>query len=220
MPRYPIDYSNTMFYKLVCRDITITDLYIGFTTDFKARKCQHKTVCHNEKTRKYNTRVYKFIRENGGFMNWDMIVIHRQSCIDVHEAHTIERNFIETLGAKLNSQVSIRSAVERVEIKRKDQAAYQESHRDEKKEYNLLYYETNKDKIKEQTAMYRETHKDNAKAYQALYIKANREKLNKQMKLYNEKNKDRISEQRKLQYQKQKLLKQQEPLVELTNHFV
>ena len=44
MPRIKIDYSNTMFYKIVCKDLDIKDFYVGHTTDFKTRKNCHKRV--------------------------------------------------------------------------------------------------------------------------------------------------------------------------------
>ena len=47
MPSRELDYSNTHFYKLVCRDITITDLYVGHTTNFKSRKFTHKSNVTN-----------------------------------------------------------------------------------------------------------------------------------------------------------------------------
>ena len=48
MPRKPINYTNTHFYKIVCKDISINDCYIGHTTDFKRRKSNHKRTCYNE----------------------------------------------------------------------------------------------------------------------------------------------------------------------------
>ncbi len=42
MPRNEIDYSKTIIYKIVCNDLTITDCYVGSTTDFKTRKAAHK----------------------------------------------------------------------------------------------------------------------------------------------------------------------------------
>ena len=38
MPRLPVDYSNTYFYKIVCRDVSIPDMYVGHTTNFSKRK--------------------------------------------------------------------------------------------------------------------------------------------------------------------------------------
>ena len=38
MPRNKIDYSNTHFYKIVCKDLDVQDFYVGHTTDFRTRK--------------------------------------------------------------------------------------------------------------------------------------------------------------------------------------
>ena len=86
MPKKPIDYSNTIIYKICCNDITITDCYVGHTTNFSQRKSQHKSSCNNENSEQYNSFVYKFIRENGGWDNWNMIEIERLSCIDFYDA--------------------------------------------------------------------------------------------------------------------------------------
>ena len=37
-------------YKIVCNDLSITDCYVGHTTDFVKRKCNHKIICNNEVT--------------------------------------------------------------------------------------------------------------------------------------------------------------------------
>ena len=66
MPRKAIDYRNTYFYKIVCKDINITGCYVGHTTDFTKRKYQHKTVCNNENIKGHNIYLYQFIRGNGG----------------------------------------------------------------------------------------------------------------------------------------------------------
>ena len=75
MPRKPIDYGNTHFYKIVCKDTNVKSLYVGHTTDFTKRKSQHKHLCCAENDKRYNVHVYEFIRENGGWDNWDMIEI-------------------------------------------------------------------------------------------------------------------------------------------------
>ena len=160
MTRNPIDYSKSVFYKIVCRDLTITDLYVGSTTDFKSRKSHHKGACQNEKGKNYHLKVYQFIREHGNFENWDVIVIHRQSCIDSHEAHTIERHYAETLGATLNCNIPSRTEQE-----------WRESNKDKMKEYFLLYNEINKDKRQ----AYRETHRDEAKECNKSYYESHKE---------------------------------------------
>lgn len=45
MPKVEIDYSNTIFYKIFCKDTTIKDLYVGLTTNFVQRKHAHKQSC-------------------------------------------------------------------------------------------------------------------------------------------------------------------------------
>jgi hypothetical protein len=86
MPRTNINYSNTSIYKLCCKDIYIIDIYVGHTTDMRRRKWQHKTNCNNEKNKVYNLNVYQFIRNNGGWDNWDMIEIERFEAIDGNDA--------------------------------------------------------------------------------------------------------------------------------------
>ena len=38
MPKENIDYSKTIIYKIVCKDINIKDCYVGSTTNFTNRK--------------------------------------------------------------------------------------------------------------------------------------------------------------------------------------
>ena len=109
MPRLTINFQNTIMYKIVCSDLNITDLYVGSTTNFTKRKNAHKSTCYNEARPEYNYKVYRFIRENGGWGNWSMVEIEKFSCNDPNEAHTRERYWIETLNATLNCQVPSRS---------------------------------------------------------------------------------------------------------------
>ena len=60
MPRLPIDYSNAVIYKLSCKDKSITEIYIGSTTNFTKRKYEHKKICNNPNNQKYNNQKYKF----------------------------------------------------------------------------------------------------------------------------------------------------------------
>ena len=75
MPKTPIDYSKCLIYKIVCNDLNVTDLYVGHTTDFSVRKNLHKNDCNNEKGVKYNLKIYQSIRANGGWENWNMVLV-------------------------------------------------------------------------------------------------------------------------------------------------
>jgi hypothetical protein len=103
MPKAEIDYSNTIFYKIYCKDTNIKDLYVGLTTNFVQRKHAHKQSCKNEKATNHNCKLYKVIRNAGGWDNWQMEIIAFHNCKDSHEAHKKEQEYFETLGATLNS---------------------------------------------------------------------------------------------------------------------
>jgi len=103
MPLDIIDYSNTVFYKIFCNDATVNDLYVGHTTNFVQRKYSHKKTCTKENYPNHNLKVYKCIRENGGWSNWRMDIIGFHDCYDHYEARKIEQNYFVTLHATLNS---------------------------------------------------------------------------------------------------------------------
>jgi hypothetical protein len=164
MPRKEINYNNTVIYKIVCNDLTVTDLYVGHTTDFTKRKNQHKTACNNVNCKGYNFKVYKMIRENGGWTNWTMIEIEKYPCIDGNEAKARERYYLELLNAQLNSQVPGRSIKE-----------YREANKEAYLLKNKQYYEQNKDDILLKNKQYKEAKKEAIALQQKQYIEANKE---------------------------------------------
>lgn len=100
MPKLPINYQNCVIYKICCDDID--DFYIGSTTDFKSRKRHHKSACTKEGDKKYNYKLYKTIRANGGWENWRMVEVERYPCNDKREAHMREEQLRMALKATLN----------------------------------------------------------------------------------------------------------------------
>ena len=138
MPKVEMDYSKTIIYKIVCKDVNIKDLYVGHTTNFIKRKHRHKHCCTNQQSTKYNYYVYKFIRENGNWDNWDMIEIEKYNCNDKLEACKRERHWFEELKASLNKQIPSRTRKEYY-IENKDKIA----------EKQKEYYIDNKAKIVE-----------------------------------------------------------------------
>jgi hypothetical protein len=112
MPRKAIDYEKTVFYKFVCNDLNIKDVYIGSTTDFTKRKNCHKSRCNKENNKKYHLKIYQTIRENGGWDNWKMIEIEKYKCNDGNDARARERYWYEILNANMNIQVPNRNLQE------------------------------------------------------------------------------------------------------------
>ena len=103
MPKVDIDYSNTIIYKIVCKDPLITDIYVGHTTNFVQRKYAHKQTCNNPKSQCYNLKLYKTIRENGNWCNWEMTIVNFYNCKDHLEARQKEQEYFISLNATLNS---------------------------------------------------------------------------------------------------------------------
>lgn len=147
MPKQAIDYSRCVIYKLCCKDPLITDEYYGHTTDKIKRKCAHKIRCNNPNSNGYNIYVYQFIRENGGWENWDMIVVEEFSCENKNQAEQRERHWIETQQATLNKIIPTRTIQE-----------YYQENWDRIQIRNKKYYEENKEEISKYKKQYK---KDN-----------------------------------------------------------
>lgn len=122
-----------IFYKISCLDDSVTDFYIGSTTNFTRRKCQHKSLCHNTNNRAYNYKIYTIIRNNGGWENWIMEPIEKQIFKTKIDARIYERKLTDELNASLNSYKAFCSAIERIDIVKQ----YQKEYRQQKKEYLL-----------------------------------------------------------------------------------
>ena len=103
MPKVEIDYSNTIIYKITCRDPNVTDVYVGHTTNFIQRKHCHKQSCTNIKSSNYKCKLYEVIRHNGGWNNWKMEIINFFNCADHYEARQKEQIYFLELKANLNS---------------------------------------------------------------------------------------------------------------------
>jgi hypothetical protein len=100
MPKETIDYSNTIIYKIYCKDETIKDIYVGHTTNFTQRKYSHKIELNNLNN---TQKIYNRIRSNGGWENWDMVEIAKYCCKDATEARIKEQFHYEELKSSLNS---------------------------------------------------------------------------------------------------------------------
>jgi hypothetical protein len=103
MSKVDTDYSNTIFYKILCKDPDVKEIYVGLTTNFVQRRHSHKQSCKNEKATNHNCKLYKTIRDIGGWDNWQMEIIGFHNCNNSYEAHKKEQEYFETLGATLNS---------------------------------------------------------------------------------------------------------------------
>jgi len=162
MPRTPMDCSKTIIYKIVCNDLTVKECYIGHTINMTKRKCEHKSSCNNEKNKAHNYKIYKIIRENGGWDNWSMLLVEKFPCKDSSEACKREREVYEELDAKMNMVIPYRT---------------QEEH----KEYKKLYYQERKEEYKQNYKKYWEEHKEELKKYHKKYYQERKEQKNEKI---------------------------------------
>ena len=98
MSRTETDYSNTLIYKIYCKDPVINDVYVGHTTNFVQRKFSHKQGALHSSNKLYDT-----IRNNGGWANWKMDIVAFFDCQDLREARQKEQEYFLSCKATLNS---------------------------------------------------------------------------------------------------------------------
>lgn len=189
-----MDYSKTFIYKICCKDTNISDCYIGHTTNFTQRKNQHKTTCNNENDKSYYRFVYVFIRNNGGWDNWNMIQLEELSCENKREAEAKEREWIEKIKPTLNKNMPHSLYADNPDQYKKD---WYEENKDVILEKAKEHYEENKEKKIEYQTQYAKENKDKIKKYQDEYREKNKEKLAEQKKLYREANKEKNAEAQK-----------------------
>jgi len=158
MPRLPIDYSKTIIYKIVCNDMTITDLYVGSTVDFTCRKNIHKSTCNRPNNKEYNYKIYQSIRANGGWQNWTMVMIEPFPCENRLQAERRERYWYEELSASLNGKCPSRTMAE-----------YRQDNKEQIAEYIKQYRQENKEQIAEQMKQRYQENKEKLKEYQRKY---------------------------------------------------
>ena len=186
------DYGKTVIYKIVCNDLTIKQCYVGHTTDMTKRKYAHKSCCHNEKDKDHNHKIYKIIREKGGWSNWSMLLVEKFPCKDKHEACKRERELYEELDAKMNM---VRPYRTKEEIEQ-----YDKQYREKNKEKIEQYYQDHKEKIKENNKQHYQDHKQDKKQYYQDHKQDKKQYYQdhkQDHKQYREKNKEKIK-----QYQK------------------
>jgi hypothetical protein len=162
MPRAAMDYSKTNIYKIVCNDLNVKDCYVGHTTDMTKRKWAHKSRCNNEKNKAYNQKIYKIIRENGGWENWNMVLVEEFPCKDKFEACKREREVYEELDAKLNMVIPYRT---------------QEEHKQYHKQYHKKYNQEHKEVIKEKKKQYNQEHKAQISEYGKQYWEEHKKEI-------------------------------------------
>ena len=194
MPRLNTDYSKIIIYKLVKNDdYENENIYVGSTTDFIKRKSAHKNNCCNENSKAYNRKVYQNIRQNGGWIEWNMIEIEKYPCNDKREAETREEYWRCEFNARLNTK---RAFITQEQIKEQKKQYYTEN-ADKIKEQIKQYYTENADKIKEQQKQYQTKHAEKLKEYYKQYQTKHADKIKEYNKHYSTENAEKLKQKHK-----------------------
>ena len=163
------DYSKGCIYMIKKQDdFNNENIYIGSTCNFIRRKNKHKTTCNNENSKNYNLKIYKYIRNNGGWDAWVMTKIIDYLCNNKSQLNTMERSYIDDYKSKLNCNIPTRT--------------YKE------------YRNDNKEKIAEKNKQYRNDNKDKIAEIKKEWSNNNKEKVVEQKKEWYNQNRDKILE--------------------------
>lgn len=143
--------------------------YIGSTMDLKRREREHKKCCNNAKSKEYNCKKYKTIRENGGWINFKMEIIQKFNYdITSVELRKKEQFYIQLLNPNMNEYNACLTEEDRVEYHRQ----YNRQYRLDNKEQVKQHYQDNKEKIKEREKQYKLDNKEKIKEQKRLaYLK-------------------------------------------------
>tara|TARA_R110000803_G_scaffold44230_2_gene93696 strand:+ start:446 stop:937 length:492 start_codon:yes stop_codon:yes gene_type:complete len=93
-----MSYENSSVYMIYCLDKSIKDIYIG--------SCKDKTVRirnHKHSSKRVGGKLYEFIRNNGGWINFKFKVLEDVNCKTRAELIGYERNYYEILNPTLNT---------------------------------------------------------------------------------------------------------------------
>jgi len=193
------DYSKGKLYK-ICSDID-EHFYIGSTCDsLSGRMKSHRYSCN---TKNANNKVYKYIRENGGFDNWKIILIRECPCENKEQLLKHEDDEVRKY-IKTNLCLNTNNVVLDVEEHKQSISEYHKQYRidnaDKLKQQRKEYKEANKDIIKQNGIEYREKNNEIIKEKKRLAYHANKERINAERKLKYEANKDEILRKKREKY--------------------
>jgi len=168
------EFLKTKIYKIVCKDTSISDFYIGSTfTSINVRFNEHKFSCNlDTDTRK----LYVFIRNNGGIDNWKIIKLEDYPCNTDVEQRLRERLYYELLEPSLNTERPYLFPSE----KKRENIEYQRNIHSDPIKYKIHlekmreYYCNNSEKIKQRVKLYRENNLEKRLEYNREYQRAKR----------------------------------------------
>ena len=202
-------------YKIICLNPNINWCYIGSTKNYYTRKLNHKTDCYNKKKKThYKKKAYCFIRENGGFDNfqfeiieefekYDKVILRERELYYIDKTWNINANKIrpfskdDNILTRKNEYAKKHRENNKEKISQK-QKEYREKNKEILSQKKKECYKNNKEKISQKHKEYYKNNKEILLQKHKEYNKHNREKILQKQKKYREKNKELINLKKKV----------------------
>lgn len=124
-----------ILYNIKCKDTKIREVYIGQTKNLDCRIRRHKEAY----IRYPNRKVYKFIRENGGWNNWEFEEVKTLNDDSINPC-MIERNILDENEKNLNTYKPYLRPEEKVDYLKKWKLRNKLHIKKYKEEYNKKEY--------------------------------------------------------------------------------
>lgn len=95
------------FYKIYFKE-DLKYFYIGSTNNFSSRKSHHKKNVNNKSGKSYWCKLYKFIREKGGWDNFNMVILYKHTFENKEDRKYDEQCLINISNPTLNTSEVIK----------------------------------------------------------------------------------------------------------------
>tara|TARA_R110000744_G_scaffold37086_8_gene85291 strand:+ start:1539 stop:2084 length:546 start_codon:yes stop_codon:yes gene_type:complete len=123
----------------VCKDPNKEEIYVGSTKNIYRRAYNHYTSSSIPNNKEYNYKKNVYIRENGGWDNFQLIKLCDVNYSNPLELRMKEQEFIDILKPTLNDKRAYNS--------REYMKIYRDSRKHIKKEHNKKYYLKNREQL-------------------------------------------------------------------------
>jgi len=174
-------YHYSFIYKIVCLDPNIDDIYIGSTISLTTRCLSHMRNTINKTHKIYHRKFYTFIRDSGGYENWEMQVIKQFKCETRKELLKEEQKYIDELKPSLNTGTAFTTE-------------------EEKEKQVKKWYQDNKEKLIKKSRKWHQDNKEKQNAKAKIYRQDNKEKMKELNYKWYQENKERQKEKAKVSY--------------------
>ena len=134
-------------YKISCKDSNIKHYYFGSTSNFYMRMANHKHNVNNYKGTKHHFPLYKFMRESGGWSNWECEIIHDNLAKD--DARNLEKEYVLNNEYSLNQLIPARTNKEWRQANPEKIKIYSKKSYAKNPQYWQQYYQKRKDEYLE-----------------------------------------------------------------------